>query len=181
MTSEMVLNIWGAEAREAGPERVESAVSEARNREIFELHRRHIYSLAFWMTGNELRAEAMLERAFVRAFARTQEPNAEALDSALLSELERLQPFRRLSLRCAPAQTVMNVRKSARRVELEEAVLKLPACERLIFLLHDVEGYDVNKISRLTWLEEDEVRAGLHQARLRMREMLASVRVLVAA
>jgi len=180
MTSEILLNIWSA-GTDARPVPVESAISEGTRREIYELNRHRIYSLAFWMTGNELRAETMLERTFVRAFVKTQEPSGDALDSALLSELERLQPFRRLSLCCAPAQTVRSIRKTAKRVQLEEAVLKLPSCERLIFLLHDVEGYGVSRISRLTWLEEDEVRKGLHQARLRIRELLALGAALAAA
>ena len=181
MTSEILLNIWNAGVTKTRPVQVEGAISEAGSREIYELNRHRLYSLAFWMTGNELRAEGLLERAFVRAFARNTAPTAGALDAALLSEIERLHPFRKLSLRCVPAQAVLSVRKTAKRVELEEAVLKLPSCERLIFLLHDVEGYSFERIARLLWMEEGEVRTGLHQARLRMRELLASVAVLAAA
>ena len=56
---------------------------------------------------------------------------------------------------------------------LERAVIELPATEKLVFLLHDVEGYNHAKIGRLLGLTEDESKLGLHQARLRIRELVA--------
>jgi DNA-directed RNA polymerase specialized sigma24 family protein len=43
----------------------------------------------------------------------------------------------------------------------------------MIYLLHDAERYSETRIAYLLGLSEDEVRSGLHQARLRMRELLA--------
>jgi RNA polymerase sigma-70 factor (ECF subfamily) len=60
-------------------------------------------------------------------------------------------------------------------VHLEEAVSQLPATERVIFLMHDVEGYDHARISRTIGLSVEESRVGLHQARLRLRELLAKM------
>ena len=42
-------------------------------------------------------------------------------------------------------------------------------------VLHDVEGYNHVRIAKLIGLSEDESRNGLHQARLRMRELLAAM------
>jgi len=58
---------------------------------------------------------------------------------------------------------------------LENAVAQLPATERLIFLMHDVEGYDHARISRTIGVSEIESGYGLHQARLKMRELLAKM------
>jgi RNA polymerase sigma-70 factor (ECF subfamily) len=45
----------------------------------------------------------------------------------------------------------------------------------MIFLLHDVEGYNHARIAKLIGLTENESRNSLHQARLRMRELLAAM------
>ena len=45
----------------------------------------------------------------------------------------------------------------------------------MIFLLHDVEGYNHARIAKLIGLTENESQNGLHQARLRMRELLAAM------
>jgi DNA-directed RNA polymerase specialized sigma24 family protein len=58
---------------------------------------------------------------------------------------------------------------------LERAVVQLPATERLVFLLHDVERYEHARISRLLGLNEQESALALHQARLRLRELLAAM------
>jgi RNA polymerase sigma-70 factor (ECF subfamily) len=65
------------------------------------------------------------------------------------------------------------VRRNTLRVDLERAVIQLPNTEKMIFLMHDVEGYDHAHIARLLSITEDSSRQGLHQARLRMRELLA--------
>jgi RNA polymerase sigma-70 factor (ECF subfamily) len=150
-----------------------AAATRADHARIYEANRHRVYSLAFWMTDNELAAETLAQSAFVRAFAAAAEPTAEMIDRALIAEVRELVPLGELSLACAPATEVVNVRRNVKRVHLERAVVALPATERLLFLLHDVESYDQNKISRLLGLSADEVLQGLHQARLRMRELIA--------
>jgi DNA-directed RNA polymerase specialized sigma24 family protein len=50
----------------------------------------------------------------------------------------------------------------------------LPATERLVFLMHDVENYDHARIARTIGITEAESKAGLFQARLKLRELLAA-------
>jgi DNA-directed RNA polymerase specialized sigma24 family protein len=69
---------------------------------------------------------------------------------------------------------VASVRGNVKRVDLERAVVQLPPTERMIFLLHDVEAYDHTRISRTLGVSEQESQLGLHQARLRLRQLLAS-------
>ncbi len=149
------------------------AQQQADRARIYEENRHRVYSLAFWMTDNELAAEELSRAAFVRAFAAATEPNAEIIDRALLSEIRELVPVGELTLAAKPAAEIVSVRRNVKRVHLERAVVQLPATERMIFLLHDVESYDDNRIARLLGLSADEVLQGLHQARLRMRELIA--------
>jgi len=144
-------------------------------RRVFEENRHRVYALAFWMTDNELEAEELMGNVFRRAFAMSAEPSAEAIDRALVNELRSYGPVGVLTLDCGTATEIAAVRRNVLRVYLERAVVQLPGTERLIFLLHDVERYSHMQIGRLLGLSVDESQHGLHQARLRMRELLAAM------
>jgi len=143
-----------------------------RGRDIYEQNRHRVYSLAFWMTDNELAAEALMVQSFCRAFDTNQQLTADAIDRALLAELSTLMPLGKLTLHCVPSERVLSVRRNTRRVDLERAVVQLPYTEKLMFLMHDVEGYDHARIASLLGVTEDQSRYGVHQARLRLRELL---------
>ena len=145
-----------------------------RAREIYEQNRHRIYSLAFWMSDNELAAEELMKQAFCRAFAASEGPTADDIDRALVNELHTYFDLGTLTLNCSPCDRVLNVRGNVLRVELERAVIQLPDTEKLMFLMHDVEGYDHGRIARLLSATEEESRRGVYQARLRLRELLAS-------
>jgi RNA polymerase sigma-70 factor, ECF subfamily len=149
------------------PNRIESS------REIYEQNRQRVYSLAFWMTDNELAAEELMTRAFCQAFACCETPTAGDVDRALVAELRLSFDLGALTLDCAPCDRVLAVRSNTLRVELERAVVQLPAAEKLMFLFHDVEGYDHARIAHLLGTTQDGSRRGVHQARLRLRELLA--------
>lgn len=144
-----------------------------RYREIYELNRHRVYSLAFLMTDNELVAEELMIKTFSRAFADSYEPSEEDIDRALIAELREYVDFKPLSLQCAPCERTLSVRRNTRRVDLECAVVQLPATEKMIFLMHDVERYDHAHIASLLAINEANSCEGLHQARLRIRELLA--------
>lgn len=143
-------------------------------RQTYEQNRHRIYALAFWMTDHELAAEALMTQTFCRAFSYSDAPTAEEIDAALIRELRECMPVGALTLECAPCDKVLSVRRNTMRVDLERAVVQLPNTEKLIFLMHDVEGYEHARIARLLHLSEASTRSGLHQARLRIRELLAN-------
>lgn len=149
---------------------VSETIALARARKVYEDNKHQVYSLAFWMTDNELQAEELSINIFRRAFLTASEPATETLDRALVAELRESLPLGILTLNCDEAKQVLQVR--TKRVHLERAVVQLPATERLIFLLHDVLQREHTSIGRLLGLTEAESRQGLHQARLRLRELL---------
>jgi RNA polymerase sigma-70 factor (ECF subfamily) len=143
-------------------------------RDVFEGNRHRVYSLSFYMTDNELTAEEVMTNTFCRAFAASHKPDAETIDRALVTELRELTPIGNLTVQCKPATQVSQVRRNTRRADLERAVVQLPATERMIFLMHDVENYDHARIARTLGISEVESKAGLFQARLKLRELLAT-------
>jgi RNA polymerase sigma-70 factor (ECF subfamily) len=141
--------------------------------ECYEANRHRVYALAFWMTDNEISAEEVMRNVFLRVFASSQQPSAELVDRALMSELREISPLGTLTLECACATFVLGVRHNIKRTDLERAVVQVPRTERLVFLLHDVERYDHRQIAKLLGLSAAESQQALHQARLRVRELIS--------
>lgn len=150
----------------------DGALASASRRNTFERNRHRIYAIAFWMTGNELAAEALMADVFRTAFRSSVAPSTEEVDRALLVELRQIFDIPVLALQCAPCTEVRKVRRAVLRTDLEAAVLQLPATEKLLFLMHDLDGYSHDHVARLLGITERESRLGLHQARLRLRELL---------
>jgi RNA polymerase sigma-70 factor (ECF subfamily) len=142
---------------------------------IYEQNRHRVYALAFWMTNSELEAEAVLEATFVRAFAQATNPTDEQIDNALIAVLREDHLIGILTLNCTDATEVLNIRGNTKRVHLELAVVQLPATEKLIFLMHDVEGYSHARIARTLGVSTKDSKLGLHQARVRVRELVSKM------
>jgi RNA polymerase sigma-70 factor (ECF subfamily) len=141
--------------------------------EIYGEHCHRIYSLAFWMTDNELTAEQLSSNTFLRVFASSAEPRTEQIDQAFLAEIREITTIGTLTLNSSACAETRSVRGNVKRVHLERAVVQLPSTEKMIFLLHDVEGYEHEKIAHLLGLSVQDSQFGLHQARLQMRELVS--------
>ena len=146
---------------------------EQKQRDVYESHRHRTFSLAFYMTGNEIEAEQILATTFIRAFQQSEQPDGFVVDSALIGELGQRFLLRNEEASAAipPGPGLSN--RNVRRPDLEEAVGKLPANERLLFLLRDVEGYAPSVIARLLDIPEAQVHRGCFSARIRLRQVLA--------
>jgi RNA polymerase sigma-70 factor (ECF subfamily) len=145
-------------------------------RAIYEQHQNRIYNLAFYLTDNELTAEDLTIRVFSNTFAVTTTPSGEVLDRALVNELRATTPIGNLTLDEPVVEQKANARKNVKRAVLERAVMQVPATERMIFMMHDVEGYDVSRIARTLDVSTDDVTRGLHQARLAVRRAITEIK-----
>ncbi len=61
---------------------------------------------------------------------------------------------------------------SVDRVALERAVASLPPGYRMVFVLHDVEGFEHNEIAVMLECSTGNSKSQLHKARLKLRELL---------
>ena len=66
----------------------------------------------------------------------------------------------------------LNLTGSIDRLALERAVANLPAGYRLIFVLHDIEGYEHNEIASMLECSVGNSKSQLHKARLKLRDAL---------
>jgi RNA polymerase sigma-70 factor (ECF subfamily) len=68
---------------------------------------------------------------------------------------------------------------SVDRVTLERAVSSLPPGYRMVFVLHDVEGFEHNEIATMLECSTGNSKSQLHKARLKLRELLRNPEQLV--
>jgi RNA polymerase sigma-70 factor (ECF subfamily) len=58
------------------------------------------------------------------------------------------------------------------RVNLERSIESLPPGYRIIFVLHDVEGYEHNEIAEMMGCSIGNSKSQLHKARMKLRDLL---------
>jgi RNA polymerase sigma-70 factor (ECF subfamily) len=59
------------------------------------------------------------------------------------------------------------------RIRLERAVGMLPPGYRIMFILHDIEGYEHSEIASIIGCSAGNTKSQLHKARKRLRQLLA--------
>ena len=146
------------------------------------LYRRHAartYALCLRLTGDTQDAAERVQDVFVRAWERIRSFRG---DSAFTSWLHRLtvnvvlQDMR--STRRREARIMLDDTATAfapevptdERIDLDAALLRLPPGARVVFVLHDIEGYSHDEIASLLGNAPGTVRAQLWKA----RQMLSS-------
>jgi DNA-directed RNA polymerase specialized sigma24 family protein len=148
---------------------------EQKQRDVYDSHRHRVFSVSFYMTGNELEAEEILRGAFIRAFRRADEPDAALVDAALIEQIQEHLPLEDENIPIPPSAGLPDGR-NVLRTDLEEAIRCLPPVERLVFLLMDVEGYSASRVADLLQKTRTEVLRTSMMARLRLRAEIASLR-----
>ncbi|HWA93723.1 MAG TPA: sigma-70 family RNA polymerase sigma factor [Terracidiphilus sp.] len=161
---------------------------------LYSLHKRRIYSLCLRMVSNVAEAEDLTQEAFLQLHRKIATFRG---DSAFSTWLHRLAvnvvlmhlrkkgiPVSSLDEAMEPTQEDgpgksfgapdLSLTGSIDRLTLEKAVADLPAGYRLVFILHDVEGYEHNEIAAMLDCSIGNSKSQLHKARLRLRETLHS-------
>ena len=158
-------------ARERAPQRLEE-----RQRDVYESHRHRVFSLSYYMSGSEMEAEDLLRDTFITAFQQAEEPDQTVVDTALVDQLGDHMLLEETEFVPVPTSTEYPGRRNIMRADLEEAIRCLPAKERLVFLLMDVEGYPASRIAGLLAMPETTVLRTAVIARMRLRHELATMR-----
>lgn len=158
---------------------------------LYEAHVNPLFAFCLGLTGNRQEATELVQDAFVRAW--------EALagfrgDSSFGTWLHRIavnlmltdaRSFRRRALRVAieadldgdgTSSPLDNVSAppsdAALRLDIAQAVSRLPAGARAVFVLHDIAGYPHAEIAKQLGIAEGTCKAHLFRARRLLRGML---------
>ena len=154
--------------------------------ELYRLHARRLYNLAWRMLGNASDAEDALQEVFLQVFRKIDGYRG---DSALGTWIYRLAMnlcVDRTRSRAAhddqKTETLDPVRMaepgvqvpemSVSRLDLERAIAVLPEGYRAAFLLHDVEGFEHREVATILGIAEGTSKSQVHKARLRIRHFL---------
>lgn len=156
----------------------------AAERELYEAHVDRVYRLAYRMTGDDSLAQDCTQDAFVRVFDRLGEFRGDAalgtwIHSVACSVvLNTLRKVRRIRRRELPEEEAAGLGHQPRAAEpdlkrrLHEAIDRLPARLRMVFLMHDVEGYTHEEIGGTLGVPVGTSKAQLSRARARLRDAL---------
>jgi len=75
-----------------------------------------------------------------------------------------------------PGAEDVHLAGSVDRLQLQQAIGELPPGYRMIFLLHDVQGYEHNEIADMVGCSIGNSKSQLHKARMKLRELLKTSR-----
>jgi RNA polymerase sigma-70 factor (ECF subfamily) len=159
---------------------------------LYALHKRRVYTLCLRMLGNVSEAEDMTQEAFLHLFRKLGSFRGESAFSTWLHRLTVnlvLMHLRKKGLNLVSLEETINPSEedapkrdfgsrdpmltgSVDRVALERAVASLPPGYRMVFVLHDVEGFEHNEIATMLNCSTGNSKSQLHKARLKLRDLL---------
>lgn len=154
--------------------------------ELVRTHERRAYAVARAIVVNHEDAEDAVQEAFLHAYRALHRFLPDQAFGAWLHRIvanAALDITRRRKVRDADElpETVASpfrdpAESSELRSRLEKALASLPARQRAVIVLHDVEGYKHSEIGVTLGIPEGTARSDLHYARSHLREVLGSVR-----
>ena len=154
--------------------------------QLYRDHVGHIFAICLRMSGNRRRAEELTQDSFVQAWETIGTFRGESAFSSWLHRvavntvLLALRSERRYSSRVESTDDLTRHDRSGNEQlpgelsDLENAIAQLPGQARVIFVLHDVEGYKHGEIAEYMGLSVGTSKAQLHRARRLLRKMIES-------
>src|SRR5262245_43521651 len=156
--------------------------------ELYRQHNRRVHSLCLRMLGSSSKAEDMTQEVFLQVFRKIGSFRG---DSAFTTWLHRLtvnqvlMHFRKRGVKLehtseegdftnvveTPIQSTRRI-SMVEKLALEKAISELPPGYRTVYVIHDIEGYDHEKISAMLDVSIGTSKSQLHKARMRLRELL---------
>ena len=159
---------------------------------LYALHKRRVYSLCLRMVSNVAEAEDLTQEAFLQLYRKIGTFRGDSAFSTWLHRLtvnvvlmhlrkkglpqvsleETLEPSQDDGPRKDIGTRDLRLSGSLDRVGLERAVGDLPPGYRLVFVLHDVEGFEHNEIAGMMGCSIGNSKSQLHKARMKLRDLL---------
>jgi RNA polymerase sigma-70 factor (ECF subfamily) len=162
---------------------------------IYEKYSRRVFNLCLRMIRDRSDAEDLTQDVFVQLFRKIHTFRGQSAFSTWLHRLAvnmvlmeiRSRKSHRYSL--VPLETKnedeetmheqfgredINLRGSVDRILLQDALDELPPGYRVVFLLHDVHGYEHQEIAEILSCSVGNCKSQLHKARLKLRRLIES-------
>ena len=158
---------------------------EAAQRGLYDAHVDRVYRLAYRMSGSPDLAQDFTQDAFIRAFSRLADFRGESsfstwlhaiAVSVILNGMRKVKRFRERERDLDDARELGVETREAEpdlKVRLKAAIESLPEHGRVVFLMHDLEGYTHEEIGAVLDIPTGTSKARLFRARAVLREQLA--------
>lgn len=169
---------WVRKARDGSPQAFECLYRQQVGR---------IYGLCLRMTAQRELAEDLTQEAFVRAWERLDSFRGESgfgtwlhriAVNAVLDHVRKVSRRTLWEMDTGAGDTVLECAvcqaDPGLRMDLEQAIAGLPDAARLVFVLHDVEGFRHEEIAERAGIAVGTSKAHLHRARRLLRERIGS-------
>jgi len=156
--------------------------------EIYHLHHKRVYSICFRMVRNASQAEDLTQEVFIQLFRKLHTFRGESSFTTWLHRMtvnQVLMHFRRRVVKTEkitddgsiPVRIVSGTENPRRmavidRIALNQAIGQLPTGYRMVFILHDLEGFDHFEIGKMLGCAVGTSKSQLHKARQRLRQLL---------
>ena len=159
---------------------------------LYDRHKRRVYSLCLRMTANTAEAEDLTQEAFLQLYRKIATFRGESAFSTWLHRLSVNVVLMHLRKKGLPVVSLEEATQpgeddtpkrdfgaedlalagSIDRLQLQRAVESLPPGYRMIFVLHDVQGYEHNEIAKIVGCSIGNSKSQLHKARMKLRDLL---------
>ena len=160
--------------------------------QIYSMNKRRIYSLCLRMVGNIAAAEDLTQEAFLQLHRKIATFRGDSAFSTWLHRLAINVVLMHLRKRALPVISLdeameptdderagrsfgepdLHLSGAIDRLALQRAIENLPDGYRLIFVLHDIEGFEHNQIADMLECSIGNSKSQLHKARLKLRDAL---------
>ena len=156
----------------------------AAERQLYETHVDRVFRLAYRMTGDMTQAEDLTQDTFIRAFDRLADYRGECAfggwlhrvaTSVILTALQkrkRLQNVESLREDMAAVSGAGKVENPDLRRTLNRAIDVLDDSHRMVFVMHDMEGFTHQEIATAMGTPVGTAKARLSRARQKLRDIL---------
>ena len=160
----------------------------AAERELYDAHVDRVYRLAYRMAGDADLAQEYTQETFIRAFARLESFRGDAAlatwihsiaVSVVLNGLRKVKRTRgrEIDLEDGPQLSVgAPMVEPTLRQRLRRAIDALSDRYRMVFVMHDIEGYTHEEIGTALDVATGTSKAMLFRARAKLREQLADIK-----
>ncbi len=151
---------------------------------IYNSYKASLLNLAYRFTGDHFLAEDLLQDIFIKIFLNIKKLKApEAFKSWIyriafntcMNSAKKKVRRKEVSMEEVKDTGYSETGRNYARQQLEQAIKILPIKQKVVFQLHDVEGFTHNEIAEIMKSSEGTAKSQLFKARMKIRNFIRGV------
>ena len=162
-------------------ERFLDSRSEEAFRDLYAAHSPYLYCLALRLTGGQAtESEEILQEAWIRTIRRIERFRWKSALRTWIAGIvincwrERKKRLQRRSREIEAVTEHVELAAVDKRIDIERCLAELPAGQREVLILFDIQGFSHNEIAELLEIAPGTSKSRLFEARRAMRRQLDS-------